>query len=309
MRKGIDYQGIAGMSLRAIWLRRYFDDELAREYDWRHGELAAGELEWYLKYARKTGGPVLELACGTGRLLIPIAQAGYQIHGVDLSGAMLRLLKSKINGLDPDARRRIRLCRGDMLRFSPPIRYPLAILAYNSLQELETQADYGLFFKNIHACLRAGGYFLLMVARPDPWRYGDGKDYVVDCFDRPAVNGESGTTVSSRSVSRLDAEARRIVLHMTFVIRRNDGGEERVDLVHYIPLFTASAYRLMLEKAGFCVRSYSGYDEQPEDGRSHILCFVAQKGGRRIGRLSVALPARDTARAGGCRQERCLRWA
>ena len=68
------------MSLRSPWLTRYCHEALAWEYDYRH-KLAPGELEWYLKYARLTGGPILELACGAGRLLIPIAQAGYRIHG------------------------------------------------------------------------------------------------------------------------------------------------------------------------------------------------------------------------------------
>jgi SAM-dependent methyltransferase len=267
------------MSFRSPWLQRYCADELAWEYDYRHNKLAAGELEWYLKYARITGGPILELACGTGRLLLPIAQAGYRIHGLDLSGAMLRLLKLKLGGLDPDVRRRIRLYRGDMLRFAPPIRYSLAILAYNSLQELETIADHALCFKNAHSCLRAGGYFMLMVARFNRDRYGDGKDYVVDWFDAPAVDAERGISVGSRIISHLDAERRRIVLRETFVVRRTDRGEKRVELLHYIPLLPASEYRLMLENAGFAVRSYSGYEEQPEDGRSHTLCFVARKGG------------------------------
>jgi SAM-dependent methyltransferase len=267
------------MSLRSSWLKRYCDDALAWEYDYRHNKLAPGELEWYLKYARITGGPILELACGTGRLLIPIAQAGYRIHGLDLSEAMLRLLKMKMYRLDPDARRRIRLYRGDMLRFSSPISYPLEILAYNSLQELETPSDHGLCFKRAYACLRKGGYFLLMIGRTDRDRYGDGKKYVVDWFDAPAVDVESGVSVGSRSVSHLDAKASQIVLKEIFVIRRNDRCEEKIELVHYIPLLTASEYRSMLETAGFSVRSYSGYDEQPEDCRSHILCFVAQKGG------------------------------
>jgi hypothetical protein len=166
-----------------------------------------------------------------------------------------------------------------MLRFSPAIRYSLAILAYNSLQELETTADHALCFKNAYSCLRDGGYFLLMVARFDKDRYGDGKVYIVDWFDAPAVDAESGLSVGSRIISRLDAKVRQIVLKEIFLIRRNDRSEERVELPHYIPLLTASEYRLMLENAGFAVCGYSGYDEQPEDGRSHILCFVAKKCG------------------------------
>jgi SAM-dependent methyltransferase len=255
---------------------RYCHDALSWEYDCRHNRLAPGELEWYLKYARLTGGPILELACGTGRLLIPIAQAGYRIHGLDLSGAMLRLLKMKMRRLPPDVRRRIKLYQGDMLRFSPPIRYPLAILAYNSLQELETPAECGLLFKHVQGYLRDGGYFLLMVGRAYRDRYRDGKNYLVDWFDAPAADVESGLSVGSSSLSRLDARGSRICLKESFIIRRDGYREERVEVTHSIPLLTASEYSLLLENAGFAVRVYSGYDEQPEDGRSHILCFAAQ---------------------------------
>ena len=196
----------------------------------------------------------------------------------------MQLLKRKMGGLDPDVRRRIRLYQGDMLRFSPPIRYPLAILAYNSLQELETPAECGLLFKRAHGFLHDGGYFLLMVGRACRDRYGDGENYVVDWFDAPTADMESGVSVGSRSLSRLDAKGSRIVLKESFVIRRGGSCEERVNLVHYIPLLTAAEYRVLLENAGFAVRSYSGYEEQPEDGRSHVLCFAARKGGYSPGR-------------------------
>jgi hypothetical protein len=197
---------------------------------------------------------------------------------------MLRLLKMKMSGLDPGVRRMIRLHQGDMLRFSPPIRYPMAILAYNSLQELETLADLILCFKNAHACLRDGGYFLLTVGMIHWNRYRDGKNYVVDWFDAPAVDVDSGISVGSRSISHLDPKGNRIVLKEIFIIHRGDRCEERVEVVHFVPLLTASEYCLMLENAGFDVRSYSGYDERPEDGSSPIRCFVAQKGSYLPGR-------------------------
>ena len=277
------------MGPRTSWFTRYSHDALAWEYDYRHNKLTPGELEWYLKYARRTGGPILELACGTGRLLIAVAQAGYRIDGLDLSGAMLRLLKMKLCGLDPEVRRRIRLRQADMLRFAPSVRYPLAILAYNSLQELETRAQQLFCLQHVHACLREGGYFLLMVARARWDRYGNGQEYVVDWFDAPAVDVENGISVGSRTVTRLDVEARLAVRRVIFVIRRRDCPEERVELLRRVPLVAASEYRLMMESAGFDVRVYSGYDEQPEDGRSQILCFVARK--RR-------LPARRKRSAG-----------
>ena len=65
---------------------RYTHEVLAWEYDQRNSTIAPGELAWYLKYATLGGGPILELACGSGRLLLPIAAAGYRVDGVDRQG-------------------------------------------------------------------------------------------------------------------------------------------------------------------------------------------------------------------------------
>ena len=70
-------------------------------------DLGAGGLDdvpFYLEYARQCGGPILELACGTGRILIPIAEAGYEIYGVDLSVNMLDRCKQRVaeHGVEVD---------------------------------------------------------------------------------------------------------------------------------------------------------------------------------------------------------------
>lgn len=59
----------------------------ARYYDLAHD--TQKDVSFYLNYAKQSGGPVLELACGTGRLVVPLAKAGYMVHGVDLSEQML----------------------------------------------------------------------------------------------------------------------------------------------------------------------------------------------------------------------------
>ena len=71
-----------------------YDD--ARAYDLLFGGYAQGEdLAFYARRAREAGGPVLELACGTGRLTIPLAEAGVEMTGLDLSAPMLALARQK----------------------------------------------------------------------------------------------------------------------------------------------------------------------------------------------------------------------
>ena len=69
-------------------------DIYARFYDLDHGDLDA-DLFMIQQLAARSGSPILELACGTGRVLLPLARQGYQVTGVDLSAAMLDVARRK----------------------------------------------------------------------------------------------------------------------------------------------------------------------------------------------------------------------
>ncbi|MHC4473952.1 MAG: class I SAM-dependent methyltransferase, partial [Planctomycetota bacterium] len=80
--------------------------------------LAEREVAWYRRHARESGGPVLELACGTGRLLRALAEDGHDVTGLDLSKAMLALAREHAAGAPAEVRERIRLVKGDMADFA-----------------------------------------------------------------------------------------------------------------------------------------------------------------------------------------------
>src|ERR1700758_2954110 len=75
------------------------------------------DAPFYVELARKHAGPVLEIGCGTGRVLLPIARVGIEIHGVDNSPAMLDVLKTRIENEPSEVRRRVLLHQGDMREF------------------------------------------------------------------------------------------------------------------------------------------------------------------------------------------------
>ena len=99
------------------------------------------DLPFYLDLAKRSGGPVLEIACGTGRVLLPIARQGIAIDGVDNSLPMLRVLKSHIDKETPQTRRRITLHKGDMRDFRLRKKYPLVIIPFRPLQHMQTVQD------------------------------------------------------------------------------------------------------------------------------------------------------------------------
>ena len=258
---------------------RFVDRRLAWDYDKRNPRPESGELQWYLRYARKVGDPILELGCGSGRLLIPFAAGGYRIDGVDISAAMLERLRGKLLRAGPTVRKRTRAYHADMMRFTSTRRYALVIVANNSLQYLGTRENHRRCFRHIHGLVASGGYFLAMIARTDLSYYDDDQALTVDWMDAPLIDAASGCTVGARIRSHLDRKENRVVFAATYVIDRGLPDEQTVEHVRYRPLISPDEYLRMLSEAGFSADVYSGYDEQPEDGTSQAICLVAQKEG------------------------------
>jgi SAM-dependent methyltransferase len=105
-------------------------------YDLIVGGIPYG-LDFYVALAREAQNPVLDIACGTGRILLPCLQAGVDIEGLDLFEPMLKTLRAKAAalGLSP------RLHYADMSNFSVPRRFGLVMIPFNAFIHNMTQED------------------------------------------------------------------------------------------------------------------------------------------------------------------------
>ena len=90
----------------------------AKLYDARISGRDDEDMGFYVEEAEKSGSPILEVACGTGRVLIPVAEAGLEVVGLDSSSDMLALAKEKVLELATPIQDRIELVEGDMRGFS-----------------------------------------------------------------------------------------------------------------------------------------------------------------------------------------------
>ncbi|MGA8027734.1 MAG: class I SAM-dependent methyltransferase, partial [Bryobacteraceae bacterium] len=99
------------------------------------------DLPFYLELAERSRGPVLEIACGTGRLLLPIARKGIEIHGVDNSQPMLQILQGHLVGEPDDVRRKVTVHEGDMRDFRLGAKFPLVIIPFRPMQHMHTVQD------------------------------------------------------------------------------------------------------------------------------------------------------------------------
>jgi len=93
-------------------------DLVVKYYDLAFGISGDAEIEWYLNKARVSGGPVLDLACGTGRLALLLAGEGFNVTGIDQSEGMLNNFREKLRGQPAEVRQRVHIERAKMSDFS-----------------------------------------------------------------------------------------------------------------------------------------------------------------------------------------------
>lgn len=125
--------------------RPFYDrDDLGTEiYDtWGEvlnaGSAAKGDAEFYVDQARRWGGPVLDLGCGTGRIGIALAEQGFDVVGLDLSAPMLRIAERKVASLPAELARRLNFVRADMTDFTLGQTFPLILTPSRSFQFMLT---------------------------------------------------------------------------------------------------------------------------------------------------------------------------
>jgi len=240
-----------------------------------YGRLSKQEVDWYKKFAHRTGGPVLELACGTGRLLISIAKDGYEIAGIDLSVNMLDLAKERVSQLPPDVQKRIQLHNGDMSNFQLDRRFGLIFIADNSFRELNTKEQMLLSLKCIYHHLRAGGKFLVTVRRFDPTRFVDGRREWD--WSEPIRHPATGDSVRRKIETQLIKDGKWIRGLMFYETIHSNGSKTFEECPFEAPVMLTDDYISLFSEAGFSPSVFVGYEEQEDDGTNPILCFVCDK--------------------------------
>ena len=150
-------------------------------YDAVHGTYVA-DAAFYLKMTKKYPGPLLEIACGTGRVGMPLIEQGANYLGLDASPGMLARFRKRWEasgraGMPP-------LVQGDMRRFSLGRKFQLILITFNSLQHIHTDHEVLEVFAHCREHLLEGGRLFFDVFNPDR-RFLDrdpGKRYPVEKF-------------------------------------------------------------------------------------------------------------------------------
>ncbi len=138
---------------------RYYDQAYRRR---RH------DVRFYVSNAVESGGPVLELGAGTGRVSFAIAEAGVDVVGIESMAPMLARAEERRGRLPRAVRERVELRRGDLERIRLRRRFPLVIAPFNVWMHLYTRESLERGFATVSHHLLPKGRFIFDVLLPDP---------------------------------------------------------------------------------------------------------------------------------------------
>lgn len=241
----------------------------SRYYDAVYEKLrgASGDIDFYRRLARESGGPVLELGCGTGRVLVPIARDGIACTGLDRSP----LMKDAVQRKNPPPH--LRLVSGVMQDFELGERFPLVFSAFRSFQHLYTVDDQLRCLACVRRHLAPRGVFAFDVFAPDleriaaaeepereEARFWEGNDEIV----RYASVGRDHVEQGMRIRMRYERRRGPMVL-----------GNEVVEF--RMRYFFRYEIEHLLARAGFEeIEVYGGFDGRPYDYVSGETVIVAR---------------------------------
>lgn len=247
-------------------------DRFTRLYDDDYGDFDA-DLDLYLPFAERTGGPVLEAMCGTGRVLVPLAQEGLEVVGLDISPAMVAAAQEKLEaaGLNAHARAQV----ADIRTMEVAERFGLVIIAMNSFMHLPTGEDQLAALGSIKNHLSPGGLLVVDLFNPDPHELVADEGVLVHA---KSFRSSDGADVQKWVVRRTD------FAHQTHYVEfmYDEIGADRIVRRTVLPFTMRWVYlfemEYLLRQAGFALEAVFGsYDLDEYTSDSERLIVVGRK--------------------------------
>ena len=249
----------------------------ARHYDPSvEADAALRDLGFWLDLAQEVEGPILEVACGTGRVLLPVARAGRSIDGLDVTPSLLEVLRAKLSLEPPEVQARVQLHEGDMRDFSLERRYSLIMLPFRPFQHMLTLDDQQRAMDCLAHHLQPGGRLALNVFYPKSVILEDlGQEREEQSWVDPV---DPTVTVTRSFLGRAHHKLHQY-FEAEFIFRSYRDGEliaeERSAL--NLAYFTYPHMVLLLRGAGLrVVAEYGSFDKEPIEICKEMI-FVAEK--------------------------------
>jgi SAM-dependent methyltransferase len=242
-------------------------EKLARFYDLDHAHLTA-DLIFYSHLARQADGPVLEVGCGSGRLLLPLLEAGVEVAGIDTSPAMLALARQRVGD-------RALLIEGDMRTATLPGLYDLVIISINTFMHLQTTGDQLAALTNLRRYLVEDGQLVIDLPSGDELAHQDPNACLT--LEKTFLDRATGSQVIKLTSSKVDWIRQRQEITYVYDELLENGVRRTV-----VPVTMRYVFRyelaLLLEKAGYKLAAlYGDYNMSPYDDGGPRMIALAQR--------------------------------
>jgi SAM-dependent methyltransferase len=262
-------------------------EEFADPQDYDLEDSSDTGVAFYTALAQETGGPVLEIACGTGRVSIPIARLGFAVTGLDIVPGMLEQARSKSAGLPT------RWVEGDASAFDLGEQFRLIFLTGNAFQMFLTRVDQEALLERVRTHLHDEGLFAFETRNPrwanvespdeersnlknhdGEWAYLETRDFEEDWSTYTDI---SGREVQKSKTQAYDHVAQ--ILHWMTYRRWREGDQEQTKITRIALRYTfPQELAALLHYNGFTImRQYGDWNLEPLTAASMSIIVVCRK--------------------------------
>jgi SAM-dependent methyltransferase len=252
----------------------------AKYYDAAYAAMgAADDAPFYLELAKRYGGPVLEVGCGTGRVLLPIAGSGIEIHGVDNSAPMIAVLKDKLLREASFVREKVTVHSGDMRDFRLGRKFRLVTVPFRPMQMLYTVEDQLAALKSAAAHLDEGAVLVFDVFYPSKFEslsVGMGEERLEAEWTSP---GDPAILIQ-RFYRKDSVDKINQTYNLTFIFRSFRNGEVMLEETDTLKMsfYTYPHLRALFLLAGLeIVEEYGSFQKTPLDNSAAEMIFLLRR--------------------------------
>ena len=218
------------------------------------------EIAWLVRKTEEEGSPVCELACGAGRLTIPLAERGFEVVGMDLSETLIDVANHRLKSLPAEVAKRARFVQGDLRQFNLGQRFPFIFIFFGGFEHLTEPEDYRSSLNCIRQRLEPDGLLEIEFMAP-----GGPKEY----FEEPRIVDKEQRRIESLSIDYTErttlwwVDAKRYCCKTEVWVRHDDGREEYHEGQWASWAFTLEEIPDLMSECGFKVEQILGAHEHP----------------------------------------------
>jgi SAM-dependent methyltransferase len=254
-----------------------YDQHSSEFYDY-HAK--RGDVEFYVDFATESRGVVLEIGCGTGRLLIPTARAGVHITGLDNSEDMLAICRRKLENESSEVKGRVNLVRADMRNFDLGNKFSLITVPFGPFNCLVSVEEHIRCLNCIRLHLCDTGVLVMDLWYPNLRELSASENGAEIVSVKTPFYMPDGRSVTW-GIRNTSVDYNRQIIHedLFYDIRYPDGHEERIVYPSPMRYFFRYEVEHLLARTGFRTESvYAGFDKEPFGSKyPSELVFVARK--------------------------------